>query len=49
MSSGNDEEEAKIDRRASGTRWAILVAIWLPILVATIGATIWFFLFVICG
>jgi len=40
---GDDEEKAKIDRDARGSRWAI----WLPILVATIGAPIWFFLFVI--
>ena len=39
MSSRNDEEEEK-QRRMN---WAI----WLPILVAIIGAAIWFFLFII--
>lgn len=38
MTTGNDEEEKQ--RRIN---WAI----WLPILVAIIGAAIWFFLFVI--
>jgi len=38
MSSRNDEEE-----KSRRINWAI----WLPVMVATIGAAIWFFLFII--
>jgi len=40
MSSRNDDEEEEKPREIN---WAI----WLPIVVITIGAAIWFFLFVI--